>query len=107
VEVLEFVARKKRLCGCELFLFTDNSMAEVVFFRGTSSSEKLFLLVLILQQLEMNEQCLLHLVHVAGTRMISQGLDSLSRGNLTEGVMRGQSMMSYVPLGKSALTREP
>jgi hypothetical protein len=107
VEVLELEAHERRLRGCEVFLFTDNSTAEAAFFRGTSSSEKLFLLVLRLRQLEMNQQCLIHLVHVAGTRMIGQGSDGLSRGNLTEGVMRGQSMMSFVPLGKSALTREP
>jgi hypothetical protein len=37
--------------------------------------------------------------------MISQGSDGLSRGNLTEGVMMSQAMISYVPLGLSALTR--
>jgi hypothetical protein len=82
-------------------------MAELAFFRGTSSSERLFLLVLRLRKLEVEEQCLLHLVHVAGTRMIGQGADGLSRGNLTEGVMKGRSMLSYVPLGELALSREP
>jgi hypothetical protein len=47
---------------------------------------------------------MLHVIHVAGTRMIGQGLDGLSRGNLTEGaVMTGHSMTSYVPLSKTAL----
>ena len=49
---------------------------------------------------------MLHVVHVAGTRMIGQGSDGLSRGNFTtEGVMMGRSMMSYVPLSRSALER--
>jgi hypothetical protein len=39
--------------------------------------------------------------------MIGQGSDGLSRGNLTEGVMTGKSMLSYVPLGKTALERTP
>ena len=45
----------------------------------------------------------LHLIHVAGTRMIFQGSDGLSRGNMSEGVMKGQSMLSFVPLHKSAI----
>ena len=103
VESLELEACKLRLQGCEVFLFTDNTMAEAAFFRGTSSSERLFGLVLRLRKLKVEEKCLLHLVHVSGTRMIGQGSDGLSRGNLTEGVMMGQSMISHVPLGLSAL----
>jgi hypothetical protein len=107
VEALEVEAMEFRLQGCEVFMFTDNSTAEAAFFRGTSSSERLFDLVLQLRKLELNHQCLIHVVHVAGTRMIGQGSDGLSRGNLMEGVMTGQSMLSYVPLGKSALERSP
>jgi hypothetical protein len=107
VATLELEAREGRLQGCEVFIFTDNSTAEAAFFRGTSSSELLFQLVLRLRKLEVHEQCLLHVVHVAGTRMIGQGADGLSRGNLTEGVMSGHPMTSFVPLGKSALERSP
>eukprot|EP00957_Ditylum_brightwellii_P106338 8112519-Ditylum_brightwellii.AAC.2 len=34
----------------------------------------------------MEIHCKIHLVHVMGTRMIAQGTDVLSRGNLDEGV---------------------
>jgi hypothetical protein len=34
--------------------------------------------------------------------MIGQGSDGLSRGNLTEGVMLGKTMTSYVPLSATA-----
>jgi hypothetical protein len=88
-------------------MFMDNSTVEAAFFRGTSSRERLFNLVLRLRKLEVEQQCLLNLIHVAGTRMIEQGSDGLSRGNLTKGVMTGQSMLSYVPLGQTALEREP
>jgi hypothetical protein len=107
VETLELEAMEGRLQGCEVFVFTDNTMAEAAFFRGTLSSPMLFDLVLRLRKLEVAQQCLLHVVHVAGTRMIGQGSDGLSRGNLTEGVMVGRSMTSYVPLGTSALERSP
>ena len=105
VEALECEAREGRLQGCEVFVFTDNSTAEAAFFKGTSSSLLLFNLVVRLRKLEVDQRCMLHVIHVAGTRMIGQGSDGLSRGNLTEGVMMGRSMMSYVPLSKSALER--
>jgi len=48
-----------------------------------------------------------HLVHVAGSRMIAQGTDGISRGCLSEGVMSGATMLSFVPLHLSALDRHP
>jgi hypothetical protein len=39
--------------------------------------------------------------------MISQGTDGLSRGVVTEGVMAGKSMLSFVPLYLNALDRQP
>ena len=49
----------------------------------------------------------LHIIHVAGTRMIAQGTDGLSRGDLLEGVMKGIDFLSYVPVHLSALDRSP
>jgi hypothetical protein len=91
----------------ELFLFTDNSVAEGAFFRGTSSNPKLFDLILRLRQLEIHRSLRLHVVHVAGQRMIAQGTDGLSRGNLDMGVMEGTPMLSFVPLHLGALDRSP
>ena len=51
----------------------------------------------------MNQGCKITLVHVSGERMKWQGSDGLSRGNLLEGVMKGEEMLSYVSLGKTAL----
>ncbi len=39
--------------------------------------------------------------------MIAQGTNGLSRGDYTEGVMSGESMLAHVPLHASALTRQP
>jgi hypothetical protein len=50
--IVNFVATGT-LSGHELFMFTDNSTAESAFFKGTSSSEKLFDLVLQLRKIEM------------------------------------------------------
>ena len=105
VQVLESLAAKGVLDGCEIFMFTDNSTAESAHFRGTSGSRRLFGLVLRLRKLEMERECLIHLVHVAGTRMIFQGTDGLSRGDQNAGVMRGENMLDHVPLNLSCLER--
>ena len=86
-------------------MFTDNSTAECVYFKGTSRSRHLFELVLRLRKLEMQTGCRIYLVHVAGTRMIAQGSDGLSRGDQNAGVMAGRDMLSFVPLNLSAFDR--
>ena len=93
--------------GTEIFMFTDNSTAEAAFYRGTSSTRLLFELVLRARKLEMNGNIFMRVVWVAGTRMISQGTDGLSRGDLMTGVMSGNSMLFYVPLNKSCEERQP
>lgn len=108
VESIEKEARDNGLNGVELFFFTDNSTSERSFYKGSSSSRELHDLVTRLRDVEMNAGCRIHLCHVAGTRMIEQGTDGLSRGNLTEGVMQGtRSMMDFVPLHRSAFERSP
>ena len=86
-------------------MFTDNSTAEAAFFKGTSSSELLFELILRLRKIEMTGLCNIYMIHVAGTRMINQGTDGLSRGDKTSGVMSGESMLSFVPLHLTAIDR--
>jgi hypothetical protein len=70
VESIERFVASDDLRGHELFMFTDNSTAESPFFKGTSSSEKLFDLVLRLRKIEMEGNLTIYLIHVAGTRMI-------------------------------------
>ena len=105
VETLEKMQLEGELEGTEIYVFTDNSTAELAFFKGTSKSERLHELVLRLRLLEGSAQCRIHFVHVAGKRMIDQGSDGLSRGNLTEGVMGGWKMGDFVPLHQGALER--
>jgi hypothetical protein len=99
VETIEEGVANETLKGAELFLFTDNTVAEAAFYKGnTSSSKVLFDLIVRLRLLEVAGSIRLWLIHVAGKRMIEQGTDGLSRGNLLEGVMEGKPMLSYVPL---------
>ena len=90
-----------------MWLFTDNSTAESCFCKGSSSSQLLHELVLRLRKLEMEHSLNLHVVHVAGTRMIEQGTDGLSRGLLLEGVLSGKDMLSYVDIARTAIERFP
>jgi hypothetical protein len=95
------------LQNTELFLFTDNSTAEGAFFKGNSPSRPLFDLILRLRTIEMQGLLKLHVIHVAGSRMIAQGTDGLSRGDFSTGVMSGTPMLQFVPLHLGAIERWP
>lgn len=107
IEGLELQVREGLLDGAEVFLFTDNTTAEAVFYKGNSSSVKLFELMLRLRRLEMAGNLILHVVHVSGKRMIVEGADGGSRGDLNQGAMAGHSVLEYVPLHLSALEAQP
>jgi len=107
VQAVDGLLRDSPSPSAELFLFTDNSVAEGAFYRGTSSNPRLFDLVLRLRSLEMHSSLRLHVVHVSGERMVAQGTDGLSRSDLDVGVMGGTCMLSFVPLHIGALIRSP
>jgi hypothetical protein len=107
VDSVERMGKAGDLRGKEVFVFTDNSTAEAIAHKGSSSSPILFDLVVRLYKLSMSYECSLQFVHVAGTRMIRQGTDGLSRGDMLEGVMKGDSMLSHVPLHVGAIERQP
>jgi len=88
-------------------MFTDNSTAESCFTRWSSTSELLHEFVLRLRKLEMDVGLSIHMVHIAGTRMIAQGTDGLSRGMMCEGVLAGKDMLHYIDIAKSASQRHP
>jgi hypothetical protein len=103
---LEAQVADGRLRGAEVFLFIDNSTVEAVFYEGISTSRPLFELMLRLRKLEMEGELILHVIHVAGTQMITEGADRGSRrGDLNQGVMAGQSILDFVPLHLTALDR--
>jgi hypothetical protein len=100
---LEQQVRQSGHRDCELFLFTDNTTAKAAFWKGSSKSRKLFELVLRLRTLEIEADLVIHVVHVAGKRLVAQGTDGLSRGDKSTGVMQRISMEQLVPLHQSAL----
>lgn len=106
IHAIEDAHKKGLLDNAELFVFTDNSAVESAFYKGTSSSRRLFDLILQLRSLQMHGGISLNVIHVAGKRMIAQGTDALSRGNTTAGVMAGMEFVSFVPLHQSAQDRQ-
>ena len=101
VEALEKEASVENLKYAVIFLNTDNSTTESYFYKGILSSEKLHLLVTKLKAQEVRGECKLHVVHVAGAHMIEQGL---SRGLGEQAVSSVESIMSFLPFDKSALS---
>jgi hypothetical protein len=103
VEAVESLILQERIPGVELFLFTDNLVAEGAFYRGTSSNPRLFELILRLKRLELMFSLHLHVIHISGTRMMAQGTDGLSRGAAWE----TGTPLALVPLHLSPFERDP
>jgi hypothetical protein len=93
--------------GTEIFVFTDNFVAERAFYHGSAKSPLLHDLVRRLRKLEMEGYIFIRFIWIAGTRMIEQGTDGLSRGDLSNGVMAGEHFLKFVPLNKTAFQRQP
>jgi hypothetical protein len=107
VEAIVRMVIKHDMRGSKIFIFTDNSMAEAAFWKGTSKSKLLFELVLRLKELEMDYDLHLHIIHVSGKRMIAEGTDGLSCADHGEGVMLGRDICWYIPLHLNPIEREP
>jgi hypothetical protein len=108
VQRLEIMGAEGRLDDAEIFTFTDNAVFEGTFYKGHSNSPKLNDIILRLRKVERSTGCILHVIHIAGTRMKAAGIDGLSRGDLLEGMLKaGSDPMAFVPLGKNAEERSP
>jgi hypothetical protein len=77
-----------RLTGREFWLCTDNEVTERAYYKGLSSSNDLFEIILKIRLLAIKFQFLIHLPHIAGTRMIQSGVDVLYRGEILLGQLQ-------------------
>ena len=93
------------LRGREVFLITDNMVFESTFYKGHSTNKKLNDIVFRIRKVEKDTGCILHIVHIAGTRMKRAGIDGLSRGDFLEGVMKGDDPLGHIPLNEDAVGR--
>ena len=90
---MEDIDRKKGLYGREVFLFTDNMVSEIISVAGSSGAETLYDLVVQLHCLCMRYMFQVIFIHVAGTRIIGQGTNVISRVRLYEGVVNVKPML--------------
>jgi hypothetical protein len=65
IHAIESAVHGSLLHDAELFLFTDNMLVESAFHRSTTTSKRLFPLILRLHKLQM-ESLFIHVVHIAG-----------------------------------------
>jgi hypothetical protein len=108
VDAIERHALDGKLDESAIYFCTDNSTVENALYHGWSKeSRSLHKLVVRLKVLEAHYGFQLLVVHVSGKRMQAQGTDGVSRGQLSEGEMNGEPMMSFVPLHETALERSP
>ena len=112
-EAANFVRRLKQMNelgevskGTEVFIFTDNFVFESIFYKGSSTLPRLHEVVVELRKLEMSGDFIVHVVWIAGTRMITQGSDGLSRGDNSTGAMAGKDFLDYIPLNLNAFERQ-
>jgi hypothetical protein len=94
-----------RLTGRGIFLYTDNQTTEGTYYRGNAASKCLFELVVELYILQMKYAIIMHVIWMAGTRMIQQGTDDLSQGGGAGLATQGLVMRGEVPLSQGALER--
>ena len=107
VSTLELEVQAGRLSNSTILLATDNSTVESVLYKGNSTSEKLFDPVVRFRMIEIKSGSKFMVTHVSGIRMMAQGTDGLSRGQMHEGISLGDAMEHFCPWGKSALDRSP
>ena len=74
----DFISTGKIARGSEVFICTDNGVAESTYFKGSSSSSQLHDLIVELRKLEMAGDLIVHCIWMSGKRMIDQGTDELS-----------------------------
>jgi hypothetical protein len=74
---------------------------EQAIYHGSTKSRLLHELIVRLHKLQMDGFICICFIWIAGTRMIWQGTDGLSWGDLTAGVMAGEHFLKYVPLNKT------
>jgi hypothetical protein len=90
VLTVEEEARHGTLKDSIMFLFTDNSTVEGALYKGNTPSKKLFNLIVRLRKTAFENGATVLVSHVSGKRMIAQGTDGISRGELNEGVRSGE-----------------
>ena len=93
-----------RLCHEVVFMFTDNSAVESAFAKGNTPVKALFELIEKIKRAMIKFSFQLCIIYIARSRIIEQGTDGVSRGDLPHHSL-GKSLRLFVPLHLSAIER--
>jgi len=105
-DTLERLASEGELVGREVFICVDNEVTERIYYKGSSTDGELFELMVHLRRISVKGQFKLHVVHISGKRMIKQGTDGLSRGEVdVERLLSADA--NEVPIHRFAIDRSP
>jgi hypothetical protein len=86
----------------KVFLITDNSAFKGAYYKGLSHSRELLDIVFRIHKAERDGGFVLHVIHISGKRMKASGVNGLSRGDMTEGMMAGCDPLSFIPFDRGA-----
>jgi hypothetical protein len=104
-DCIERMSEEATLFEHELFVMTDSTALEGAYYKGHSPSEKLNDIVFRLHKAERDGGFILHVIPISGKRMKATGVDGLSRGDLSEGILAGIDPFSYLPFNQGAEER--
>jgi hypothetical protein len=93
------------LADHEVFVLTNNSAFKGAYYKGHSSSKELNDIVFWIYKAQRDGGMILHVLHVSGKRMKAMGVDGLSRGDHTEGMISGEDPMTFLPFHLGADVR--
>jgi hypothetical protein len=105
IQRLETLNTDNALADHKVFVLTDNSAFDGSYYKGHSTSRELSDTVFCLYKAQRAGGFILHVLHISGKRMKATGMDGLSRGDHTEGMMAGKDPMSFLPFHQGADTR--
>jgi hypothetical protein len=104
VDAIQQHAEEGTLSELMLFFCMDNSTVESALYHERSKmSRMLHELVVRMKLMVAKHNFQFLVIHVSGERMKAQSMDGVSRGQLTEGVMNGESMFSFLPMHETVL----
>ena len=105
VDGIQSEASKGKVYHALLFMHADNSTVEGAVMKGNSLSPKLHKLVKDLKRAEIYFSFRTYVIHMSGKRMIAQGTDRVSRGELNEAFLLSRPIRELIPINKSAIER--
>jgi hypothetical protein len=105
VDRLETLNESGALADHKVFILADNSGFEGSYYKGHLTSRELSDIVFRLYKAQRAGSFILHVLHISGKRMKATGVNGLSRGDHTEGMIAGDDPMSFLPFHLGANAR--